>query len=178
MKAVKIIGIIVGVIVIILAIVITMQPSEAHLEKSIIINAPPSAIFPQVSNFKNFIEWDPWSKMDPEVKHTFKGTEGTVGSRMDWEGPEISSGSQWIEEIDENKRVKFGMTFSGFDGKFQSEFLLEPQGDFTRVTWTYDGPNAGLSGKAMWVIIGPMLGGQYDEGLRTLKKRVESRPVQ
>ena len=175
MKALKMVGIIIGVMVIILMIVIAMQPSEAHLQKSIVINAPPSSIFPEVSNFRKFSEWEPWSKTDPDVKQTFEGTDGTVGSKMSWDGPKIGSGSQWIEEIDENKRVKCGMSFGGSDGKYYSEFILDPEGNGTKVTWSYGGPNSGIAGKAMWVILGPMLAGQYDEGLKDLKTRIEGK---
>jgi hypothetical protein len=177
MKTFKIVGIVLGVIVLILAIVITMQPSEAHLEKSIVINAPASVIYPQVSNLKIFNEWAPWSKMDPGAKRTYEGADGSVGSKMNWDGSETGTGSQWIEELEDNRHVKSGLTFGNFEGKFYSEFLLSPEASGTRVTWTYDGPNNGLMGKAIWVFMGPMLGQQYDEGLKDLKVRVESNPT-
>lgn len=176
MKTFKIVGIIVLAIVAVLGIVIAVQPSEAHLERTIVINAPASAIFPEVSNYKNFSAWSPWTKMDPEVKQTFEGVDATVGSKMNWDGPKTGEGSQWIEEIEENKRVKSGMAFGEFEGKFYSEFILTPEGEGTRVTWTYDGPNDGLGGKALWVIMGSMFSSQYDQGLRDLKQLVENKP--
>lgn len=175
MKALKIIGIAVAVILVILGIVIAIQPSHGHIEKSIVINAPASAIFPEVSNFKNFIAWSPWSKMDPEVKQTFEGPDGEVGAKMNWDGPKTGTGSQWIEEIEENKRVKNGMSFGGYDVKYNSEIILEPEGEGTKVTWTYDGPNDGVSGKAMWLFMGSMLNSQYEQGLKDLKQIVESK---
>lgn len=177
MKTLKIVGVVILAIVVILGIVIAMQPSQAHIEKSIVINAPASSIFPEVSNFRNFNAWSPWSKMDPEVKHTYEGPEATVGSKMNWDGPKTLTGSQWILEIEENKRVKSGMTFGDNEETFYSEFILEPEAEGTRVTWTYDGPNSGLGGKAMWVIIGFMLSSQYDQGLKDLKQLVESKPA-
>lgn len=178
MKAFKIIGAVVCVFIVILIIVVTMQPSEAHLEKSIVINATPEAIFPYVSNLKKFTEWSPWDKMDPEVKHTFEGTEGTVGSKMNWDGPKTDTGSMWVEEIDPDKRVKTGLKFGNFDVKYHCEFILAPEANSTKITWTYDGPNDGLSGKAMWVLMGPLLGTQFDDGLKDLKALVERTPAQ
>jgi len=113
--------------------------------------------------------------MDPEVKQTFEGPDGAVGSKMSWDGPKTGTGSQWIEEIEENKRVKTGMSFGGYDVKYSSEFILEPSGEATKVTWTYDGPNPGVSGKAMWLVMGRMLSSQYDQGLTDLKQIVESK---
>jgi hypothetical protein len=175
MKTLKIIGVVVLAFVLILAIVIAIQPSDAHIEKTIVINAPASAVFPEVSNYRNFNVWSPWAKMDPQTKHTFEGTEATVGSKMSWDGPETGRGSQWIEQIEENKRVRNGMTFEGYDVKFYNEFILEDEGQQTRVTWTFDGHNSDTKEKAMWVIMGSMLSSQYDQGLKDLKKLVESK---
>jgi hypothetical protein len=169
-KTFKIISITVLAIIAVLGIVIVVQPSEAHIEKSIIINAPASSIFPEISNYKNFNVWSPWARMDPEVKQTLKGADASLGSRMNWNRPK-----QWIEEIEENKRVKNGISFGDYDGKFYSEFTLTAEGERTRVTWTYDGTNNDLGRKAMWVIMGTMLSSQYEQGLRDLKKVVESK---
>ncbi|MBL0745176.1 SRPBCC family protein [Chryseolinea lacunae] len=177
MKALKIIGIVLLTLVVILGIAVVLQPSQAHIEKSIVIDAPAEAIFPEVSQFKNFTAWSPWSKMDPEVKQTFEGEPGTVGSKMNWDGPKTGQGSQVIEAIDENKSVKCSLTFGGYDGKFYSEFILAPEGNGTKVTWTYDGANDGFGAKAMWLVMGSMMKGQYEEGLMDLKKLVEAKPA-
>ena len=177
MKTVKIIGTAVLAIIAILGIVIAVQPPEAHIEKTIVINAPASAIFPEVSNYKNFNVWSPWAKMDPEAKHTYEGSEASIGSKMNWDGPKTGKGSQWVLEIEENKRVKSGMSFGDAEGKYYSEFILEPEGEGTRVTWTYDGQNSGLAGKATWVFMGFMLSSQFDQGLKDLKELVESKPA-
>lgn len=176
MKTLKIIGIVVLAMIVILAIVIAMQPERAHIEKSIVIDAPPATIFPEVSNYQNFNVWSPWAKMDPEAKQTFEGPPASVGSTMSWNGPKTGTGSMKIEEIEDNKRVKSAMTFGGYEGKFYSEFILTPeQDDDTRVTWTYDGPNNGLTGKAMWIVMGSMLSSQFDQGLGDLKELVENK---
>jgi uncharacterized protein YndB with AHSA1/START domain len=175
MKTLKIISMVVLAIIVIQAIVIAMQPEKAHIEKSIVINAPADSIFPEVSNYRNFSTWSPWTKMDPEVKQSFDETQASVGSTMSWDGPKTGKGLMKVEEIEENKRVKSSMTFGGYNGKFYSEFILTPEENGTRVTWTYEGHNAGLTGKAMWVVIGSMLSSQYDQGLKDLKDLVEHR---
>jgi hypothetical protein len=175
MKTLKIIGMVVLAMVIIVAIVIVMQPEEPHIEKSIVINAPAASIFPEVSNHKNFNILSPWTKMDPLVNQPFDGAKANVSSKMVWEASKTGIRSQRIEEIEENKRVKCVMTFNGYDGKFYSEFRLTPEGDGTRVTWTYDGQNVGLKGKAIWLFAGSVLGGQYQQGLIDLKHLVEDK---
>jgi hypothetical protein len=175
MKTLKIIGMVVLAIVVILAIVIVKQPEKAHIEKSIVINATAASIFPEVSNYKNFNVWSPWTKMHP---HTFQGTQANVGSRMIWEDSKTGVRVQRIEEVEQNKRVKCAMTFAGYDGIFYSEFRLTPEGNGTRVTWTFDGENTGLKGKAIWAFAGAMLSSQYKHSLQDLKSLVENKREQ
>ncbi len=177
MKAIKIIGIILLVIITIGLVATLMQPSDGHIEKSIVINAPASSVFPEVSDFKKFNVWSPWAKMDPTAKQTVQGMPASVGHTMAWDGSKSGTGSQWTEEIRENAFVKNGMKFGGSETTFYNEFILAPEGQGTKVTWTYDGANEGLGGKAMWLVMGPMLGNQYEQGLKDLKQLVESRPV-
>jgi uncharacterized protein YndB with AHSA1/START domain len=178
MKMGKIIGIAALAVVIILGIVIAIQPPHAHIEESFVIDAPPAAIFPEVSNYKNFVLWSPWNKMDPQVKQTFEGDPGTVGSKMNWDGPKTGKGSQRIVELVENKSVKSVMEFDGMAGEFQSEFILSPDEEGTLVTWTYDGPNDGIGAKAVWIFMGSMLSSQYNQGLQDLKELVEQKTKQ
>jgi hypothetical protein len=177
MKALKIIGIILLVIIAIGLVAVLMQPGQAHIEKSIVINAPASSVFPEVSDFQKFNAWSPWAKMDPEAKQTIEGPAASVGHKMAWDGPKTGTGTQWTEEIRENEYVKNGMKFGGSETTYYNEFILTPEGDGTKVTWTYDGANAGLSGKAMWLVMGSMLSNQYEQGLNDLKQIVESKPA-
>ena len=175
MKTLKIIGMVVLAMAALLAIVIVIQPEKAHIEKAIVINAPASSIFPEVSNHENFNVWSGWTKMEPNASQTFEGTKANVSSKMIWDGSKTGLRLQRIEEIEENKRVKCAMTFAGYDGVFYSEFRLTPEGNGTRVTWTYDGENTGLKGKAIWVFAGGMLASHYSHGLKDLKKLVENK---
>jgi hypothetical protein len=177
MKALKIVGfVLIGILALAFAFVL-IQPSKGHVEKSIVINAPASAIFPHLNNLKSFTAWSPWSKMDPEAKQTFEGPEAGVGAKMNWDGEIMGKGSQWVEESVENERVKTGLSFEGMEGKIWAEFKLSPEGNGTKVIWTYDGENIGLGGKAMWATMGMMLGGQYEDGLKDLKQLVENSPA-
>jgi hypothetical protein len=176
MKALKIVGIILLVIVAIGLVAVLMQPAQGHIEKSIVISAPASSVFAEVSDFQKFNVWSPWAKMDPEAKQTVEGASASVGHKMSWDGPKTGTGSMWTEESKENEYVKNGMKFGGSETTYYSEFILTPEGEGTKITWTYDGANEGLGGKAMWLVMGSMMGSQYEEGLNDLKKIVESKP--
>lgn len=140
MKALKIIGIVSLVLVILGIVVILMQPTKVHVEKSIVINGTPAAITEEIESFQSFNAWSPWSKASPETHYTI-------------------------------------VAFEGFGGTFYSDIKLEPEGEGTKVTWIYDGNNDGFKGKAMWILMKGNLNEQYDVGLKTLKRIVESKPV-
>lgn len=178
MKALKIIGIVLLSIIVILLVVVLIQPSQGHIEKSVVINAPASAVYAEVSSFKNFNAWSPWAKMDPQATYSIGEVPSGMGAKMSWDGKTIGKGSQWIEEAVENQRVKCGLAFEGFEGKAYAEFVLSPEGEGTKVTWTYDGDNVGMGGKAMWMMMKGALATQYEQGLNDLKQVIESKPAQ
>lgn len=180
MKALKIIGLgIVGLVVLVMGYVLAFAPEKGHVEQSIVIKAAASTIFPHLNNMEKSVAWSPWKKMDPTAKNTYEGPAEGVGAKMKWTGESSGSGTQWITESVENERVKSGLLFEGFEGTSWSEFKLAPEGEGTKVTWTYDGDNTGFMGKAMWsLFMGTMLDGQYADGLKDLKKLVESSPIE
>lgn len=148
MKTLKIIGfVVIGILALAFALVL-VQPSKGHVEKSIVMNAPASAIFPHLNNLKSFTAWSPWSKMDPESKQTFEGPEAGVDAKMSWDGPQTGRGSQVITQSVENEKVKVALTFEGEEGTAWADFILTPEGNGTKVTWNYDGDNVGFGGKA------------------------------
>lgn len=173
MKPLKIAAVIVLVVCVILALVITIQPEQAHLEREIYIEAPDSVIFPYVSNYRKLSTWWPWPKMDAELKQRFEGVDGTLGSKVIWSGSKAGKGSMTVEELEENKRVKSIMRIESQKKSAISEFTLETKGKGTMVYWIYNGVNDGLLGKAKWLVMGTLLGSQYDLGLKNLKKIIE-----
>lgn len=185
MKAIKIIGIGLGAIIAIALIGVAFMSPKSHMERSIVINASPALVFQQLTNYKNFNTWSPWAAMDPSAKYTFEGPEAGPGTKMSWVGDEskVGSGSQWIIEQEENRRVKSGMQFGGMEGTYFAEFILEPVEGGTQVTWTYDGDVSGTGmmnasfGKLFGLMTDAMLGPQYEDGLKRLKEMVESMPT-
>jgi carbon monoxide dehydrogenase subunit G len=186
MKALKIIGIVILSLIVIIVIMISVLSPKSHIERSIVINASPAAVYPEISNFKSLNVWSPWAALDPNTQYTFEGPEYGAGAKMNWTSTsdKVGTGSQWIIEANENHSVKSGMQFGGFEGNFTAELILEPVNEGTKVTWTYDGDvsNTGLMNNAFGKIFGSftdkMLGPQYEQGLASLKSVVERKPVE
>ena len=177
MKILKIIGLVLLVLIAVLVVVVYTQPSEGHLEKSIVIMAPASRVFREVNSFEHFNDWSPWAKMDPSSQYTFEGPASGVGAKMSWDGEKVGKGSQWIEESVENEKVKNGMSFGEYEGAYFATFTLAKEDDGTLVTWSYDGPNPGFMSKMMWLFMKGMMDEQFEQGLNDLKTMIESSPA-
>ena len=183
MKALKILGITLVGLVALIGIVSAFLSPKQHLERSIVVNAPASAVFEQINTFKNFTKWSPFAELDPNMKVTYEGPESGVGAKMSWAGnSEAGEGSQWIIESVQDKHIKTGLNFGGYDGTYSSEINLEPAEGGTKVTWTYDGDVSGtgmatsVMGKFMGLFMDGMLGPMYEKGLGKLKTVAESAP--
>jgi hypothetical protein len=185
MKVLKIIGIAVLSLLLIVVISVSFMSPSAHMERSVVVNAPPAAVFQQIASFENFNKWSPWVKMDPEMKQVIEGPAVGVGAKMSWDGPETGKGSQLTVEYEENKRLKNAMVMEGMEGQIFAEFVLEEIPEGTKIVWSYDSDvsqtsygNASMTKLFNAFALESMLGKQYAEGLTSLKQIVESTPIQ
>ena len=49
------------------AAVVALQPDDYRLTRQIAIAAPASAIFPHVNDLRQWEDWSPWAKLDPNA---------------------------------------------------------------------------------------------------------------
>lgn len=177
MKALKTIGIIVLVIILIIVGYGMTLSGESRVERSITINSPANKVFKEVNTFNNILDWSPWTKIDPETKYEYSGPEYGVGAKYSWvsENRDVGSGTQEIIESKENEYVKTKMDF-GIDGEFYAEFILEQVEGGTNLTWTYEGKVESLLWKYLLLGMDGQLGPMYEEGLASLKTYVEGLP--
>ncbi|MBU2913201.1 hypothetical protein [Reichenbachiella agariperforans] len=117
MKIVKILIQTVVILLLLVALVGWLLPSEMAISRKTNIDAPASQIYEVVNNLKVSQEWSPWYKIDPDsTVYTFEGPESGIGAKMSWtsNNPEIGNGSQKIIESNKPTLVKYEMTFEGF----------------------------------------------------------------
>lgn len=171
---IKIIGAIAVVIILFLGYVSTRNDYFKY-ERSGIINAAPEKIFPYISQFKLGSEWSPYEK-GIEMPKTYGGTEGTVGSWMEFGPSKSGSGKIEILEIEPMKMVKLNLHMTApFEGTNTVYYYLSPEPQGTRFTWMMEG-HGGFMGKLMATLIDceKMIGGQFTEGINNLKTIIES----
>lgn len=176
MKWVKrIAGAIIAIVVILVAVAYIL-PRHVSAERSVTINAPAERVFPLVNDLEAFSTWSPWSKLDPNMQVSYSGPDSGVGQKMTWQSDHssVGNGAQEIVESEENKRVVTALDF-GSQGAANAAFDLEPDGDGTKVTWSFE-TDLGMNpiGRYFGLVIGDWVGADYEKGLASLKQLAES----
>jgi hypothetical protein len=176
----KKIGIGAAALVVVLLLVIVTRPSTYHVERSTIISASTDVVFAQVADFKKWKGWSPWDQLDPNMKTTFEGTQGTVGATYAWVGNDkVGEGKMTVLAVDPNKHIDFKLEFiKPFEDLAKNGFNLEFVGKDTKVTWYMDGNHTFVS-KAMCLVMDmdTMIGKDFEKGLTALKKVAEAAPA-
>jgi uncharacterized protein YndB with AHSA1/START domain len=77
------------------------------VEREITINKPKQEVFDYVKHLKNQENWSKWAMMDPGMKKSYRGTDGTVGFVSAWESDnqDVGKGEQEIKKIAEGDRI-------------------------------------------------------------------------
>jgi hypothetical protein len=123
--------------------------------------------------------WDPWAKLDPNLKTTFEGPAAGKGAKMSWdsEKAEVGAGSMTIVDDKAPESVTILLAFKRpMEGVADTLFTFTPvETGKTKVTWKMSGEN-GFIGKAFSVIMDceKMVGPEFEKGLAELKKVVEA----
>jgi uncharacterized protein YndB with AHSA1/START domain len=160
-------------IIVIFLIVAATRPGEFQVQRSATLAASPAALFEQVNNHHKFVVWNPFMKLDPNVKNTFSGPESGVGAVCSWDGnSKVGAGSCTITESKPGELVRCRMDWKRpMEGVATVDFTFKPEGDKTVVTWAMYGTNNYL-GKVVSVFMDcdKMVGPQFEQGLTDLGK--------
>ena len=166
--------------IVIFLIVIAMRPADFRVERSATLAASPVALFEQVNDHHKFTVWNPFMKLDPNVKNTYSGPDTGVGAVCSWDGnSDIGAGSATIIESKPGELVRQRMDWKRpMEGIAIVDFTFKPQGDKTVVTWAMYGKN-GFIGKAVSLFMDcdKMCGPPFEQGLADLAKVVAGSPV-
>ncbi len=161
-----------AVIALFLAFVAT-RPADFRVERSATLAASPAALFAQVNDHRKFNTWNPFLKVDPNVKNTYSGPTSGVGAACSWDGnSEIGAGSATIIESKPGELVRMRMDWKRpMEGTSTVDFTFKPAGDKTVVTWAMYGKN-NFVGKAVSVFMDcdKMCGPPFEQGLADLGK--------
>ena len=158
------------VIIAILVIAMIAIGKHYHYEKSIVINAPAEKIYSHISSTKAINEWNPWLKLDANLKVEYSGESGKIGDKYCWksEKKDVGNGCQEITELIPNKKQSTKMFFEG-QGDATSDVILTPEGNSTKVTWIMH-TEMNYPMNLMKIFMDSMMDKPYGEGLAKLKE--------
>jgi polyketide cyclase/dehydrase/lipid transport protein len=152
------------------------RPDSMHIERAAHIEAPPGKIFPLINDFRSWTAWSPYEKLDPAMKKAYSGAATGKGAVYEWEGNrQAGKGRMEITDTSSPTRVTIKLDFmKPFEGHNVATFALVPDGPFTTVTWTMDGPTA-YAAKVMGIFMNMdrMIGKDFETGLASLKAVAE-----
>lgn len=176
MRALKTILIILGVLFA-LVLVLGLTGSDTYrYERSVSIAAPSDAVYEHVSSLGALDKWSPWNELDPNMKKTIEGTDGTVGAVQKWEGnSDVGKGEQRIDTLMPGTAVRTHLTFlEPWQMECEAGIDVAANGDSTKVTWFMAGENS-FMGKLMgkFMDMDAMMGKDFEKGLGNLKALVE-----
>lgn len=156
-------------------IIAATKPDTFSISRSITINAKPEKIAAQVLDLHKWTSWSPYEKYDPAMKRTYSGSKIGTGAVYEWKGnSNIGSGRMEITGVVPSRiTIKLDF-FEPFEAHNTAEFIFEPAGASTRVTWVMRGPNRFI-GKIIHVFFSmdKMVGKDFKAGLKNLKAIAE-----
>lgn len=182
MKTLKRVLAVIGIIIAVLLIVALIVKKEYAVEKEIVIDAPRQEVFNYVKYLKNQENYSKWANTDPNMKKTYRGTDGTVGFVSAWESKnkEVGVGEQEITKITEGERIDFELRFfEPFEATEPAYMITETSGDNqTKVKWGFSGRmNYPMNIMLLFMDMEKMIGDDLENGLAKLKSILESGPA-
>jgi uncharacterized protein YndB with AHSA1/START domain len=177
LKTLAIIGVVVVVAIGGILLYAATKPDSFRVQRTVLISAPPDKVFPLINDIKAWTVWSPYEKKDPAMKRTYGAVTAGKGATYAWDGDKnVGQGSMEIVESSPRKIVLKLDFLKPFEAHNMGEFVLEPKGDSTSVTWAIYGPSPYMSKVVgTFMNIDDMIGRDFEKGLADLKAAAEKK---
>lgn len=156
---------------------IATLPNDFRYERSIVIKASAEKIFPHINDFKAWVTWSPWEKMDDSMKKEYSEPSHGVGATYRWSGNgKVGEGKMTITSSDTPSEIKIDLQFiKPFEAMNPTTFRFTPEAEGTRVTWIMTGTNPfTMKLFAFLFNMEKALQKDFDRGLLALKEVAEN----
>jgi hypothetical protein len=167
-----------GIAVLAFAAVGFVLPGEYRVARSVVVEAPPEAVFPLINDLNQWSSWTIWSARDPEMKIEISGGGEGEGAIQRWHSESQGSGELTITNSVQNESITYALYFPEFESRSTGRIVLEPVTGGTRVTWSDEG-ELGHNPLIRWfgLFFDSMIGSDFAAGLARLKAHVEGSAV-
>ncbi len=152
------------------------KPDLITMSRSITVAATPADLMPYATDFQKFVQWSPWSGLDPNQKVEFSDPSSGLNAWYSWKGNEdVGSGKMTLTAMSDTEIRHHLQFITPFESEADATLHFEPAGDQVKVTWGYE-QQADFPAKLMAVFIDmdEMLGPDYEKGLANLKGMAET----
>ncbi|MBU6341983.1 MAG: SRPBCC family protein [Bacteroidetes bacterium] len=148
------------------------------VERSILIQKPVSEVFDYIKLLKNQNNYATWNSLDPDMKQTYSGTDGTPGFVSAWESnnKKVGAGEQEIKTVIDGAGIETELRFlKPFEGVAQSSLLAKAVTDQqAQVVWRLDSAmKYPMNFLLLFMNMDQLIGKDFEAGLQKLKELLE-----
>lgn len=145
--------------------------------RSIEVQAAPAAVYARVADPREWRHWSPWNRRDPVMQMSFSGAASGAGAGWAWRSQTQGNGRMAFVAAEPPHELAYELHFVDFESTATGTFRIEAiDNGASRVTWVMNG-DTGSNPLMRWFALGagPMVGDDFEAGLRNLKTLVEQR---
>jgi effector-binding domain-containing protein len=172
-------GVVIAAVIVLVVFLICglLGPQGFRMERSIVIKAPATLIYKNLSDYRNWPKWSPWYELDTNCAYYYYGTQGQIGAGYKWKGnAKAGEGDMHTTGMTDGSSLTSQLSFiKPFASTAMATFNLEDTTNgATKVTWGFS-QNYSFSRRPMMLFMNmdKMLGGDYEKGLAKLKALCE-----
>jgi uncharacterized membrane protein len=153
--------------------------SNYHVEREVMINKDKESVFNYLKYLENQSKFSKWAQVDPAMKKSSHGIDGTVGFYTTWESenPNVGKGEQEIIAIKDGQRIDYQLRFLAPFKSTEPAYIIteELTNNKTLVKWGFTG-HMNYPMNLMLVIYDfeKTIGDDLQQGLDNLKKLLET----
>lgn len=152
-----------------------MLPRDVLVSRSVVIDAPASAVWPFIADLRRGKDWSPWLNKEKATHVRFSQPSRGVGATVEWQSDEVGDdgGRMRIVRSDHGERLTSAFEIADL-GPAVSTWDLKEIGGRTTVTWVLMS-EVGPGPMERWkgLMIDGRFGSEYERGLDALKQLVE-----
>jgi hypothetical protein len=165
-------------LVVLLLIIAAFSKKDFFCEQEIQINQPKQQVFNYIRLLKNQDNFSKWGGMDPNMKKTYSGEDGTVGFISAWESnnKNVGQGEQEILNIIEGERIDFKIRFIKPFKSFADAYMITEaiNENACRIKWGFESRfNYPMNLMLLFMDMNKMIGKDFLTGLTNLKNILE-----
>jgi uncharacterized protein YndB with AHSA1/START domain len=161
-------------LLVVLAGIGLLLPSQFKVERSVQIAASADRVYPLIADPREWKRWTVWNRRDPAMKMEYGGAPSGAGARWSWQSKSEGNGSMEFTDAKPGERIAYRLSFPEFGMQSSGLLTIVPTGDGVRVTWTNEG-DMGASPVSRWfgLFMDRLVGPDFEGGLANLKRLAE-----